>query len=255
MLRLASLLLACACWACGSGASSAQQRSVPTGSGDDVLFVGNSLTYTNDLPGLVQGLAAAAGIRLQTASVTFPGYSLADHLDQRDALRAVANGGWRVVVLQQGPSSLIESRELLRRDTALFDQHIRAVGARTALFSVWPESTRQSAFGDVAASYAAAAADVRGIYLPVTQAWLEAWKRDPSLALYSEDGFHPSAHGSYLAALVITGVLTGISPSQMTAQVVRPGGSELSIPAAVATVLRNAAAAAIASTGTAVPPG
>jgi len=246
MRRLASLLLACACWACESG-DSVQQRPVPKGSGEDVLFVGNSLTYTNDLPGLVQGLAAAAGVRLQTASVAFPGYSLADHLQQQDAVRAIAGGGWRVVVLQQGPSSLLESRELLRRDTALFDQRIRTAGARTALFSVWPESSRQSAFGDVASSYAAAAADVGGIYLPVTQAWLEAWKRDPSLALYSEDGFHPSAEGSYLAALVIASVLTGISPVQMPAQVVLPNGSELSIPLASATVLRAAAAAAIAT--------
>jgi hypothetical protein len=242
---VASVLLAFACWACGSAATGTEQRPVPRGSGDDVLFVGNSLTYTNDLPGLVQGLAATAGVRLQTASVAYPGYSLADHLDRQDAVRAIAGGGWRVVVLQQGPSALLESRELLRRDTALFDQRIRAAGARTALFSVWPESTRQGAFGDVAASYAAAAADVGGIYLPVTQAWLEAWKSDPSLALYSEDGFHPSAQGSYLAALVITGVLTGISPSQMSAQVVRPGGIELSIPPAAAIVLRAAATAAI----------
>jgi hypothetical protein len=151
-----------------------------------------------------------------------------------------------VVVLQQGPSALLESRELLRRDTAIFDQRIRAAGARTALFSVWPESSRQSAFGDVAASYAAAAADVGGIYLPVTQAWLLAWEEDPSLALYSEDGFHPSAQGSYLAAMVIVSVLTGVPPAQMSAQVVRPGGGALTIPPAVAAVLRTAAAAAIA---------
>ena len=244
MPRFESVLLAFACWACGSGM---EQRPVPKGSGDDVLFVGNSLTYTNDLPGLVQGLATAAGFRLHTASVAYAGYSLADHLEQHDALRAIAGGGWRLVVLQQGPSSLVESREMLRRDTVLFDQRIRAARARTALFSVWPESTRQSAFGDVAVSYAAAAADVGGIYLPVTQAWLEAWKRDPSLPLYSEDGFHPSEQGSYLAALVIAGVLTGIPPAQMSAHVVRPGGSELSIPPEVATVLRTAAAAAIAT--------
>jgi hypothetical protein len=246
-VRMLGAVLLAFCCACGSGATGSQQRTVPTGSGEDVLFVGNSLTYTNDLPGLVQGLAAAAGVRLRTASVAFPGYSLADHLDQQDALRAVDRGGWRVVVLQQGPSSLLESRELLRRDTALFDQRIRAAGARTALFSVWPESSRQSAFGDVAASYAAAAADVGGIYLPVTQAWLEAWKRDPALPLYSGDGFHPSEHGSYLAALVIAGVLAGISPEQMPARVVLPNGSEASVPPAAATVLRAAAAAAIAT--------
>jgi hypothetical protein len=39
--------------------------------------------------------------------------------------------------------------------------------------------------------------------LPAGAAWREAWRLDPSLALYSDDGFHPSPLGSYLAALAI----------------------------------------------------
>ena len=255
--RIACLALAALVCGCGSGSAPAaasapspsNPSAVPAGPGDGVLFVGNSLTYANDLPGLVEGLATAAGGKLPAASVAYPNYSLVDHLRQGDAPRSIATGGWRVVILQQGPSSLDESRRLLRLWTANFDARIRAAGARTALYSVWPDSSLPNAFGDVAESYSLAAADVGGIYLPVTDAWLLAWKRDPSLRLYSSDGFHPSEQGSYLAALVIVGVLTARSPLGMPARVTRPSGQELSIPAGVATVLQEAAAEAVASYG------
>jgi hypothetical protein len=220
---------------------------VPIGPGDGILFVGNSLTYGNDLPGLVEGLSAGTGGRLQTAMVAFPGYSLADHFSKGDAIRSIATGGWRVVILQQGPSTLPESQDLLRRFTASFDRRIRPVGARTALFSVWPDTQFPSTFEDVAESYSLAAADVGGIYLPVTQAWQLAFQRQPALRLYSSDGFHPSEQGSYLAALVMVGVLTGRSPLGMPARVVRPAGTEVSIPQEVASVLQDAASAAIAA--------
>jgi hypothetical protein len=251
MYRIACLALAALAFACDSetppAATASNPTVVPVGPGDGILFVGNSLTYTNDLPGLVEGLAAASGGKLQTASVAYAGYSLDDHLKQGDAARSIATGGWRVVILQQGPSSLEESRRLLRLWTANFDKRIRAVGARTALYSVWPDSAFPTPFGDVAESYSLAASDVGGIYFPVTDAWLRAWNRDPSLPLYSSDGFHPSEQGSYLAALVIAGVLTAKSPQGMPARVMRPSGRELVLPAETAAVLQAAAAEAIAS--------
>ena len=105
----------------------------------------------------------------------------------------------------------------------------------------------KAAFGDVAESYSLAASDVAGIYFPVTDAWLFAWNRDPALPLYWIDGFHPSEQGSYLAALVIVAVLTGRSPVGMPAHIVRPDGHELSIPEDKASLLQDAAAAAVAA--------
>ncbi|MFL5415755.1 MAG: SGNH/GDSL hydrolase family protein [Myxococcales bacterium] len=244
VLALAFLVAASA--RCAESEAGATPAPGPDTPGSGILFVGNSLTYTEDLPGLVAALATAAGRPVATASVAYPDYSLEDHWNRGDALRAIARGGWSAVVLQQGPSSLDDSRILLRRDSARFDQRIRAAGARTALFSVWPESARRSAFPAVAESYRLAASDVGGVYLPVTQAWLLAWAQDPSLPLYGPDGFHPSPHGSYLAALVIAAVLTGASPQAMPARVVRPGGAVLAIPEPAASVLRAAARAAIA---------
>src|SRR5260221_4475747 len=76
-----------------------------------MLFVGNSLTSANDLPAMVRALSQAAGDDppLETQMVAFGGFALEDDLARGDAPRAIARGGWDVVVLQQGPSTLPES--------------------------------------------------------------------------------------------------------------------------------------------------
>src|SRR5215471_13990765 len=71
-----------------------------------VLFIGNSLTRANNLPGMVAAMSAAVGQPLECERVTFEGYSLEDHWNQGSARQAIARGGWSIVVLQQGPSAL-----------------------------------------------------------------------------------------------------------------------------------------------------
>jgi len=187
---------------------SPSESAPPPGSGDRVLFIGNSLTEANDLPLLVEALATAGGRPLSTDAVVYGGVSLEDHWGLGTQNR-IAAGGWRFVVLQQGPSALPASQSNLREWTARFDTVIRRAGATTALYMVWPESYRQEAFPQVAESYRRAAQDVNGLLLPVGEAWLAAWRRDPSLRLYGPDGFHPTLAGSYLAALTIYHGLTG----------------------------------------------
>jgi len=72
-----------------------------------VLFIGNSLTQSNDLPAIVQALAVAGGQpALTQKSVLLPGTSLEDQWNNGRALKALRAEKWDVVVLQQGPSSL-----------------------------------------------------------------------------------------------------------------------------------------------------
>ena len=169
-----------------------------------VLFIGNSLTYTNDMPAIVQALAEAAGKgRLVYEMVAFPNYSLEDHWNQGDARRKIAAGKWNFVVLQQGPSALPESRVLLVEYTRRFAKEIRSSGAEPALYMVWPSQDRQRDFDGVRGSYTVAAGEVDGTLFPAGEAWRAAWRRKPELELYSPDGLHPSLLGSYLAAMVI----------------------------------------------------
>lgn len=168
-----------------------------------ILFIGNSLTYQNDLPGMVCQLARSVGRKLVCESLALPDYGLEQHWQSGKARALIATGQWDVVVLQQGPSAQPESRRLLVDYTRRFDAEIRKAGARTALYMVWPSRQRRGDVEGVSQSYRAAATAVGATLLPVGDAWRAAWAADRNLPLYAADQFHPSGVGTYLAALVV----------------------------------------------------
>src|SRR5512132_2395572 len=119
VLAGAACVVAVACTGAGSAAA-------PDAAGQPaILFIGNSLTAQNDLPRRCALVAAASGTSVVTESVTMSGASLLDHWNDGRARRAIASRRWAAVVLQQGPSTLPESREELTRLSALFGAEIR----------------------------------------------------------------------------------------------------------------------------------
>lgn len=236
------------------GSSSPTEPLIPTREGRPILFVGNSLTYFNDLPLIVESLAdSVPGLtpaqRLAPAMAAFPDFALEDHWAEGTAIRALDERKWNVVVLQQGSSALEASRVNLREWTKKFDTKIRAAGARTAMYAVWPLETRQFDFDRVNESYTLAATDVNGMLFPVGEAWRAAWRRDPNLQLYAADGLHPSVRGSYVAGLVIASMLLDRSPVGMPGRIALRSGAIITIPAAEAALYQEAAAEAIAKFG------
>ncbi len=171
-----------------------------------VLFVGNSLTYTNDLPGMVQHLAASTDRSLAVGVAALPNYSLEDHWASGIAV-VIQRQRADIVVLQQGPSSLPANQAHLAHWAGQLAPVIRAAGGEPALLMVWPDIGRLSAFDDVHSAYRNAATAVDGLFLPAGEAWRAAWARDPGIATYGGDGFHPSAIGSMAAALTVFAVL------------------------------------------------
>lgn len=171
-----------------------------------VLFLGNSLTYTNDLPFMVQVIAEAAGHTLTHRSVARPNYSLEDHWNSggRDVVLAAEAD---FVVMQQGPSSLPDNQEYLRTWAERFGPVIAETGGTPALYMVWPDDSRLEAFDDVRDSYEGAAVSVGGLFIPAGDAWRAAWDAGLTRPLYGPDGFHPSTLGSAIAALTIVRAL------------------------------------------------
>lgn len=189
--------------------------------GTRVLFIGNSLTFTNNLPGMFEALARQAGINdVKVASVAYPDFALEDHWAEGTALKSLDNNKWEYVVMQQGSSALPASQINLRTWAAQFAPRIRASGAVPVMFMVWPTTSRLFDFTAVQTSYRDAAAAIDGIFAPAGDAWVAFGNASGSVyPMYSSDGLHPSVRGTYVSALVLLERIRGVKPEQLPAEI------------------------------------
>lgn len=209
-----------------------------------VLFIGNSFTYANDLPAAFEAVALQAGLpRPRTAMVAFPNAALQDHLVEGTALATLARERWDFVVLQQGPSTLPESRANLVEWTRNFAPPIRAAGAEPVLYMVWPGLDRIEFTGEGLRSYREAAEAVNGRLAPAGEAWRLAHGAVPEAPVATTDGFHPTVAGTYLAAVVLVCTIYGVAPDALPDTI---PGSPLS-GAPVAALQRTAATSLVAA--------
>jgi hypothetical protein len=172
-----------------------------------ILFVGNSLTFYNDLPEMVRKIAKQNDRILSVTAFAKPDYALEDHWKEGSVVDAIKRKRFDVVVLQQGPSALTTSRENLMEYALRFSTLCQAQNCRLAFYMVWPSAQRTFDFENVIRSYELAADTTQASVCSVGRAWREAWAMKKDLALYAEDGFHPSESGSLIAAMVIYGTL------------------------------------------------
>jgi hypothetical protein len=216
---------------------------VSTGDTLRIGFVGNSLTYVNDLPGMLAALSIAAGDAppIETESVAYPAYALEDHLAQGDAVLMIRRGGWDLIAMQQGPSTLPESRENLIDYAGRFATIIRDERARPAMYGVWPERARLYALDAGIESYRAAADSIGGLLFPAAATWKSAWQLDASLPLYGPDDFHPSELGTYAAAVTIYAGARDRSPVGLPFRLL-VGGQPVTLDSLQALAVQRAAA-------------
>ncbi len=176
-----------------------------------ILFIGNSLTYFNNLPGLVEMIGQEAGMSVSTHSFTAANYSLEDHWANGTGDKII-KAAPTLVIMQQGPSSLPENQIHLQFWATKFSQVIRAAGAEPAMLMVWPGANRAFAFPDVYDSYRNAAIAIDGRFFPAGEAFRRAYV-DHGLKPYGPDNFHPSTLGSIITALTI---LRTLNPDVLT---------------------------------------
>jgi hypothetical protein len=184
-----------------------------------VLFIGNSFTARNDLPGLVARIASAAGKSLEHRLISAGGASLRMHWNKGEAQKAIQSGGYDFVVLQEQSTLPIKNAGRMRENVILFDEAIRAAGAKTALYMTWARKGQAEKQALITKAYAEIGEEIGAVVIAAGNAWREFMGEHKTPVLHDKDGSHPTLAGSYLAACVAYGSLFGDSPGQLRVKI------------------------------------
>jgi hypothetical protein len=190
-----------------------------------VLFIGNSLTYYNNLPGMVRAVykSTVPDALITTEMLASGGALIRDHLDRGHLKKVLATQHFDVVVLQElggfpqcavdfygcadSPSALKEAVSLVRR-----------AGARPILFGTWQASpTFQADLSrttrEMAKDLHADVADIGGAIYAVN---------GNGIPMLDGSG-HPLQAASWLAAMVLVKTMTRHAlPAVAPAQICEP---------------------------------
>jgi len=181
-----------------------------------VLFIGNSYTYVNDLPSLLQSVVDAQGDYLYVDSRTQGGATFQTHVDNASTYTKINGYNWDYVVLQAQsqepsfPDSQVNSTTLPNAQRLADSIYANNFCSEVLMFMTWgrengdpqwqPISTFEGMNERLRLAYLRMADSVQGSTSPVGSAWRYVRENYPSIQLYAGDGSHPSYAGSYLAA-------------------------------------------------------
>jgi hypothetical protein len=177
-----------------------------------VLFIGNSFTARNDLPGLVAQLAAARGRSMEHRLISAGGASLRTHWNAGEAQEAIRDGHYDRVVLQEQSTLPVKNARRMHENVRLFDGAVRATGAQTVLYMTWARQSAPESQQAITDAYAVIGRELGATVVPVGTAWERFLRKHDRPVLHDKDQSHPTLAGSYLAACVFLAVLFEESP-------------------------------------------
>ena len=172
------------------------------------LFIGNSFTARNDLPGLVAQLVAAAGKgELEHELISINGAPLRTHLNKGEAHKRMQASRFDYVVLQEQSTLPVKNSARTAENIRDFDTLIKETGAQTVLYMTWARQNAPETQVDLSQTYTSAGREVGATVVPAGLAWQRCLADHPDLVLHDKDQSHPNLAGSYLAACVFYATL------------------------------------------------
>lgn len=219
-----------------------------------VLFIGNSYTYVNDLPGMLSDCAQSTGINITHSSSAPGGYTFQNHLNNSTTTSCIQQGGWDYVILQeqsQWPSFpygqfMNGCYPYARQLCDMIRQYNEKV--QIVFYMTWgrkngdqdncqnyaPLCTYEGMDSLLYARYMMMAEDNEASVSPVGALWHHIRDHYPNIELYQPDESHPSVIGTYAAACSFYSILFKENPTQITF-------TPTSIDQNIADIIKNAA--------------
>ena len=186
----------------------------------EVLFIGNSYTYVNNLPDLVKQIALSFGDSLIYDSSTPGGSNFNSHTTNTQTLSKINQQQWDYVVLQSQSQEPSFSPAQVANDTYPYAEilvdsiYANSSCTEPLFFMTWgrkygdqqncqsypPICTYLGMQQRLRESYLEMAFNNSASCAPVGMAWKASIAIDSTINLYSPDNSHPSIYGSYLTA-------------------------------------------------------
>lgn len=182
-----------------------------------ILFIGNSYTYYNDMPSLFARLANQNGKAVTVQSVTCGGRKLESYTDASDAVTAaldalLAQQRFDICFIQEQSVLPASDREAFMRGLDCVMNKLNGRADRVVLYATWGRKegspdlyrlqwTTEEMAHLLSDGYQKAAQHYGAQVSPVGMNFLRITQTAPALELYDADMTHPSYEGSCLAAL------------------------------------------------------
>lgn len=197
-----------------------------------ILFVGNSHTFFNDIPGLLSEMSKIQGsTEVITESVVEGGKGLKYHYDTGVAAERMASEKYDFVVLQDHAQQPCVDENAFIEYNVKLSKIAKDHGAIPLVYMLFerkkdcpegycPQETLTSS--SRRALKCIQGGDGAGDISPVGEAWRAFSVRRPDLELHQSDGYHSNEAGAYLTACVFYSVIHRSSPAGLPASLSTP---------------------------------
>lgn len=180
-----------------------------------ILLVGNSHTYFNDgvdthLDSLVD--AAHPEWNVTVGSQTMGGYTLENHYHNQSTLDAIELGGWDLVILQEQSSRPMTEPDLFYAYADSLHTLIAQAGSLTGFYMTWAWRNNPEMYEPVRDAYNYIGAYLDALVSPAGVAFHNALEDPNCPVLFAPDNYHPSLHGTYLAACTMLAEIWNLNP-------------------------------------------
>ena len=198
----------------------------------NILFIGNSFTYFNDMPfSIFKKICDATDISVLVKSITCGGYRLSQFADPeneygKQVLFELENNSFDIVILQEQSRTPVTNFDIFYSGAEKLVTMAKSKGAEVYLYQTWGYKEGHNLLPECGGSTSVMASKLKEGYCkaaeilninvcPVGDAFLDV-HTNSDIDLYNPDLFHPSLEGSTLAALVLFSSIFKMKTSDIT---------------------------------------
>ncbi len=222
------------------GTDTTSSTATSTSTSASVLYIGNSYTYVNDLPGLVENMASTVKVTIDTDEATAGGANFEYHASNSETIAKINSRAWDFVVLQnqsQTPSRKpedVEAESLPNAQTLVNLIKANNTSTKVIWFQTWGRENGDSGNASyyplvgtfdghtqaLVDGYNIYQANAGGTVARIGEVWKSVVHDEnipfPVSDLWGVDGSHPDKAGTYLAGLTLIATMFNISPRDIS---------------------------------------